>query len=642
MAENNTSASLEIHFEDDISASALTAAKQLEKLRDAMTADTKAISAMQTAMKRLKAGGMESGAAYQALNGKLKEHKARLGDAQNEYLKLGGGLLSTNKPAKEFKSNLTKWKEELAKLPGPLGGVANKIGMLQKLLTAKRLVLIGTAVAILAVVYAFVKLSAAAINATIQLTKYGIAQREARRDEMLRLEALTKMRSRFTMTFGIKPGNAKEMQSAIDKVTASVPLAREQVEKYNEQLYKMGLRGAQQAAALEAVATKASALGDEAAQGTMGWAAAINMTGGSVRKLADDVKARFGGIVAKQMLSSEVQARKLEESYGYLFSGLDVEPLLKAKASVNALFSASTESGKALKSLLTSIIQPMVNAFTAAQPLIKRFFQGLILSGLEIGIVFLKIRKVFRRVFGPDTTKDIDLTETALAAGRTAVYLLIGVFMLLGSIALPILGSLAVAVWGLAAPFLLPIAAIAALTYAMAKFTEFIIDNWDTGWTILKETVLGVWDDFLNIDWAGLGTGIISGIVSGITTSASAVSDAVTNVAKDAWGSFKSVLRIQSPSKVFADLGAAIPAGVEQGIEQNAGGAESAASGMVNAPPAGGGGGGRAGGAQITIEVGGVVVTAQGGDAKAIAGSIRTELEQVFEQLALQLGAAIP
>lgn len=643
MAENTTTASIEIHLEDEVSGSAKTAAQQLTKLRDAIQADTKAIAALQKSMQRLKAGGLQDGAAYQALNAKLKEHRAQLAGAQQKYLELGGGLLSTNKPARDFNSLLSHWQSQLGSLPGPLSEVSNHLGTLGKLFSGGRLMALGIAAAIVAVAFAVVKLTKSLVDATIQLTKYGIAQREARRNESLRLEALTKMRSMHAMTFGIKPGDAKQMQSAIDQVSASVSIGREDVEKYNAQLYRMGLRGAQLTAALQATATKASALGDEAAQGTMGWAAAINMTGGSVKRLADDVKARFGGIVAKQMLSSEVQARKLQESYGALFADLDIDPLLQAKATVNALFSQSTESGKALKSLLTTFLQPLVNSVKATQPIIKRFFQGLILGTLDVGIALLKVRNWFRRTFGDsELFKRIDATKVALDLGRKSVMALAGAFAVFAVVAVPVLTALGAVAFGVGRLIFGAFQLIGAALMGLIKTFNFITENWSTGWTLIKESLGKFWDYIKGIDWADLGTSIIKGILAGLVPGGDMIADAVSSIAKSAWGAFQDTLGIHSPSKVFAELGAAIPQGVKQGVESAAPDAQAAASGMVEAPPASGGSGSGARGGSITIDVGGIVVNAESGDqAKQIAGSIRTELEQVFEQLALQLGAAI-
>ena len=77
--------------------------------------------------------------------------------------------------------------------------------------------------------------------------------------------------------------------------------------------------------------------------------------------------------------------------------------------------------------------------------------------------------------------------------------------------------------------------------------------------------------DFITgVDWLGVGSDIINGIISGIQNMGSALWDALTGVAQSALNSVKRLLKIGSPSRVFADeVGQWIPEGVAVGIEAN-------------------------------------------------------------------------
>lgn len=73
-----------------------------------------------------------------------------------------------------------------------------------------------------------------------------------------------------------------------------------------------------------------------------------------------------------------------------------------------------------------------------------------------------------------------------------------------------------------------------------------------------------------SIDWLGLGSDIVNGIISGIQNMGSALWDALTGIARSALDSVKRLLKIGSPSKVFADeVGQWIPEGIAVGVEAN-------------------------------------------------------------------------
>lgn len=77
-------------------------------------------------------------------------------------------------------------------------------------------------------------------------------------------------------------------------------------------------------------------------------------------------------------------------------------------------------------------------------------------------------------------------------------------------------------------------------------------------------------DKFSGFDWGEIGGNIIDGLKNGITGAASRAGDAITETGGKIvdWG--KKKLGIESPSKVFRDeVGAMIPAGIAEGIEDS-------------------------------------------------------------------------
>ena len=78
-------------------------------------------------------------------------------------------------------------------------------------------------------------------------------------------------------------------------------------------------------------------------------------------------------------------------------------------------------------------------------------------------------------------------------------------------------------------------------------------------------------EKFADIDWGEVGRQIIEGIKNGITGAAGSIAEAVGGLGRGLVGRAKKALKISSPSKVFRDeVGAMIPAGMAEGIEDGA------------------------------------------------------------------------
>lgn len=606
----DASAVYSVDLEDNTSGTAERAAGALRKLKGEIDADTRALADMQKAMRNLQGGASVNIEQFRALKAQIDAKKASIAQAQSSYMQLGGTFGGVKRAGKPAIDTFAQLAEQAKGMPGPLAGVVGRLGSLKAALAGGAI-----ALGIAAIAAAMALLVAGAVAATAALLRYGIASANARRSELLRLEGLTKMRN----WWGIAAGNAGEMQSAIDRVSASSALGRDKIAEYSAQLYKLHLRGENLTLALEAMAIKGAAQGDEAAKHFAGWAAGAAFAGQSVKRLADDVKARLGGVAAAQMLDLDVQAAKLRESYTALFAGLKVEGLLKAVNAVTALFSQSTASGRALKAMVSTVFQPMINALEYLGPITKRFFQGMIIGALMIGIAVLRVRNWFRKTFGDvEVLKGIDTQTLALKAGLAVVAGLAGLFVVLaGTIGLVL------------APFALLAGWIAAVGLVAR----------------------GVYRVFTGIEWSKLGKSIVDGIVGGLKSGAKWVIDAVKNLGGAAWSAFRSKLGIASPSKEFARLGLALPEGVQQGIEDGTPGARRAAETMIPGPripdaaaPAAAASGARAGGtgATVNVSIGDLHVHTTAKDAPGIVGDLRAELVRMLEGVAIELGAPLP
>jgi hypothetical protein len=651
MADEDASTTFRIALEDATSGPAASSAAALEALKGKIEQDVGALRGLQSALRNLKGGGVAADSAIGSLKDKIAAQKATIAGSQAGLLQLGAslervkkssiaadgglhGLGAAFKAISEAQKAAPKGQaiEALREhVTGALGPMGRFIPML-KSATGAQLAMAAGAIALVA---AIVAVAVATAAAAASLVKYGIATADARRSELLRLEGLAKIRNFWSGFAGTQKDAGKTasfLQEQIDRVSGSVAIGRDAVAGYAEELYRMGLRGGNLQAALEGVSITAATQGETQARAFAGWAAGAALTGQSVKALANDVKARLGGIAARQMLSLTVLSQKLHESFAMLFSGLKIDKLAAGVKMITDLFSLSTASGRALKAIVEALFPSLIDGAAGAAPIVKRFFQGMIIAALYLTIGILKVRNWIRDAFGKETIAKIDTTRIALAAGATVVLGLAFAF-----------GVLALAVFGVTLPLLL-------LGYAFIKVIDLAAKAYD-------------W--FSSQDWASLGSSLVEGVVVGIANSASKVWDAMKRLANTAKDSFEKALGIHSPSTVMAKRGFFAGAGVALGfdssrllvrqssrnmardVEEATAPVRTGIGGYARAgdDSAPGRQGARAGaGAGGSVHFGDVHVHGANSEAegRAAARGFRQELEETFMGVAAHLGARVP
>ena len=138
----------------------------------------------------------------------------------------------------------------------------------------------------------------------------------------------------------------------------------------------------------------------------------------------------------------------------------------------------------------------------------------------------------------------------------------------------------------------------------------------------------------LTAAFTSLGTQMVAGLVGGITAGAGAVRDAVSGLATGAVDTVRATLGIQSPSRVFEELGGHTAQGFEDGITGGAAGVDGAVRAMVAAPGAAGSPGGAAGRAGVFQ----VFIDGAGREASAIVDEMEARMGFGFDRLALSGG----
>lgn len=162
------------------------------------------------------------------------------------------------------------------------------------------------------------------------------------------------------------------------------------------------------------------------------------------------------------------------------------------------------------------------------------------------------------------------------------------------------IGVLSVVFAVLSSPVFLVVAAVAALAAMFVTAWNFgqqlgvvIVAVMHQIEAIAKQATSGMMADFTAMitsviaafrsgDWIGIGKAIITGIAAGISNTAAFLVNVINTVVASAVAAAKSALGIESPSKVFADIGENTMKGMTLGIEKMAGMTADAMAGAMN------------------------------------------------------------
>lgn len=569
------SATFAVNLKDGTSGPARSASSAVKALRAEMERETKTLRGAEAAMKRLNTGAQVNVATQRRLQSVINASKAAVSGAQQKILDLGGALAETKPPTGAFAAFIAQARAA----PGALGPLGSGLEKLRAIGPAAVLG-VGMVGVLVALTAAAVAGAVALGRLTAEIVRYGLASADARRNETLHLEGLTRVRT-HSMFASMSSG---ELVSSIDRVSNVAAIGRSEVARYAETLYRMGVRGSNHAAALEAVSIAAAAGGDEVGRRYLGLAAGAARLGRSVRAVTDDARARFGAVNARMNLSLGRQADRLSQSFADLFGGARVsaalERFLERVNQIQSLFSQSSASGRALRQIVEAIFPNTLDTVTDLLPLVRRLFQRMVIGGLEAAIALVVVRRELRSVWDE-------------AAGG-----------------LRFIDGVSAALNGISIAFRSPLA-----WFAMVGRTAYL-------W----------WHDL----GATAASRLVEGLTGGLRDRTADVTASVSGLARDVARSFAEELGIRSPSRVFMEFGHDVAAGLTAGVDAGAPSATAAVNELV-AVPEGGGIASSAPGASISI--GEVHVHTSATDARGIALDIRDQLAEVLSGLALERGA---
>jgi hypothetical protein len=442
------------------------------------------------------------------------------------------------------------------KLGGPVGAAGQEVlglgGAFGKLGSA-----MGSGGPYVAVALAIVAIASAAVLATIAITKWGVSMAEANRTQSMLAQGVAK---------SVEGG--EQLNSKIGELSKRVPQSREELLGMAGDLAKTGLKGQELTDALESAAVKAATV-------------------------------KFGPDFEKQMLSSEVQSRRLGENLQETFGGLKIEGLLGGLSKLGALLDSSTSSGKVLKFLFETLFQPVIDAVTEAMPLIERLFLHAEILALKAFIALKPYHSQIKAIGSAFVEAAAIIGVLFGAAIAIAVAAVVGATAALGALLFAILH---------------PIDAFEALMEAVKKLGP-----------ILGEALLDV------------GKWMIEGLVNGISAGASLVADALSSVVTGAVDGVAKFLQLGSPSKLLFGYGSDTAEGYAGGVDSGAADAQGALEAMVAPPtvPAPGAPGATAGGG-LSLSIGQIIVS--GESAKEQALDFIEQITQWLESSSITVG----
>lgn len=479
-------------------------------------------------MNALAAAGVKQGPDFDRLAASFKKNQKEIGALHLAADKTGKSLAGFQVPTAQTKRSMGSLADEIARQPGVFGKLSTVVGKIPPGFAA-------VAAAAAAVVAVLGVVAAVAISATTKLLKFALASADAYRSQALLWQAAGRGSIQTAAAIG----------GAVDSIASKVALSREEIGSIGTEMAKMRLQGNDLSSAMEAIAiAQAVGLDTGPIKAQIQQARAL---GQSVDAVTKRIRDQYGGIAKAQTLGLSHQMRKLGDDIGALFSDVDIEPFLKELKSLLSIFDSTSESGKAMRTVISDVFTGIFGAGEVGVRGLKRVVQGMILTLFDMAIEAKRATKGLREMAGNvDFQKMADsLKPLGTAAAIAAV-----------GLGLIVAGIVAVVAW------------IGVATAVLLAGTGAIV----AGVVAVSVKMVSIGKDFA--------TGLVSGITGGI----SAVVDAAKRLATGALNAVKSVLQIKSPSRVLMDVGLNTAEGFALGMEDGEQGVSTAASGLAEIP----------------------------------------------------------
>lgn len=616
MATGDKTASFAVKV--DAQSNAKQGAAELQDFRKQVEGSQDAVKAYSSAMKSLRGASDEVKAAKESLKAKIEAEQQAISRANLAILKQGttyDKLAKSHRAAladaKKETGSLDATKKAISQIGGPVSELAGKVEGLKTVLGGATSGLGAMAVAGGVAAAAVALLSAGVIAGVAAFGRFVIEGANAARTMNLMREAA-----------GGSAANATALGHQIDELATKVATPKAELNELSLSMTRAFLGSRVSGAALvdtfNAVAQESEVMGKAAGSQIQGiidraktWgrmsvglfelqgtgisfedvagklakqlhigleAARFQLRAGwtdvnqGAKAIRSAIEEKFASINLRKMLDVDVVKAKFKESLAGLTAGVNLEPLLVAFKSVTDLFSTTTMTGAALKDIVTDLGNALVGKAAGGASLATMAIKQIVIWAYKADIAFLQAKAGVKNFAAPFanliTSRDLMFALKGAVAGVA-----IG------------LGAAAVAVGVFVAAF----KGVEAVFDAFEGF-----DKWSSD--------LG---ERFRASMKSLGKAILEGLTSGLRSAWDALKGAVAGVAESVKSTFKNLLGIHSPSKVFEEYGQQTAAGYAGGVESGRSSTQRAIESMAPIAPVvgAGGGGGFGGGISVPLHL---------------------------------------
>jgi len=121
----------------------------------------------------------------------------------------------------------------------------------------------------------------------------------------------------------------------------------------------------------------------------------------------------------------------------------------------------------------------------------------------------------------------------------------------------------------------------AAIMSGLTAIKTAVSNGWNAVKNLTMTAIVNITNTVKNTDWAAVGLAIAMGIVNGISSGVAMVTEAAANLAQSALDAAKALLGIQSPSRMFYEIGENVAQGFINALGDNEGNVSAAVDSML-------------------------------------------------------------